>query len=476
MSDHEHNHTGHQPSYTRIFARKFPIIGWVPIGFYIPDCTSKYDLRRLIEKHGGIVVKYEAFCYQIKPQKECNDLKKFYTGNIYSSKWIKACIKRGKFIEDNESYCLGFNRNPALKTITKKRTAYTIIEVLKMFDMANKVIDYSSRSVKFWDEVEKKNIIPDRTSQSLRTAWRKFSKYGEEQFIKEALKDQKIRFSHQFESVPFLKSQPKVVAQPPPKPQISVSVHSEEGEAKEEVEEIEQREIDQRQIHEEIEEPLDMEVCSREASEEAAQQEEDDNCEFLLAIEDLQSALAFNATDDRTYSLNAPKRRKDKTLSELYDDAENISIGDYEATKINSPDGSNDDSTRFNSKCSGENVDYMNSNISITRNRISNEFTVKKVAVQKSKQQFFEDLSKELRSLSKEYGKEMDEMHMLFMEVSCDLGELKSLLKGMKAPKWSMLEDLAIQSEPDSAEFKHICNSKGESHVLKRRKFLELHG
>jgi hypothetical protein len=187
---------------SRIFARKFPLLGWVPIGFYIPDCPSKYDLRILIEKHGGIVIKYEAFCYQIKPEKECNDSRKFYTGNIYSSKWIKACIKRGRFIEDNEAYCLGFNRNLDLKTITKKRTAYTIIEVLKMFDLAKKDIDYSSRSVKFWDEVEKKNIIPDRTSQSLRTAWRKFSKYGEELFIKEALKDKKVRFSHQFEAVP----------------------------------------------------------------------------------------------------------------------------------------------------------------------------------------------------------------------------------------------------------------------------------
>lgn len=57
-------------NYPRIFARKFPVLGWVAMGFYIPDCPSKYDLRRLIEKHGGIVIKYEAFCYQIKPQKE----------------------------------------------------------------------------------------------------------------------------------------------------------------------------------------------------------------------------------------------------------------------------------------------------------------------------------------------------------------------------------------------------------------------
>lgn len=245
---------------------------------------------------------------------------------------------------------MGFNRNKELKTITKKRMAYTIIEVLKMFDMAKKVIDYSSRSVKFWDEVEKKNIIPDRTSQSLRTAWRKFSKYGEEQFIKEALKDKKIRFSHQFESVPYLKSQQKVLPQPPPKLKEPSPPRMEVGEPIQEPREEPKEVPIEREIREEIEEPLDMEVCSREPSEEGEMPEEEDNCEFLLAIEDLQSALAFNATDDRTYSLNAPKRKKDQTLSDLYDQADNYLIGDYEATKMNSPNESNPDSSKMNPK------------------------------------------------------------------------------------------------------------------------------
>ena len=104
----------------RIFSKNFPVLGWVPIGFFIPDCPSKYELRKLIEKHGGIVIKkYEAFTYQIKPEKECNDSRKFFTGNIYSSKWIKSCIKRMYFIENNDAYWLGFNRNSEIKTITK---------------------------------------------------------------------------------------------------------------------------------------------------------------------------------------------------------------------------------------------------------------------------------------------------------------------------------------------------------------------
>lgn len=254
---------------TRIFARKFPKLSWVPIGFFIPDCPSKYELRKLIEKHGGIVIKkYEAFTYQIKPEKECNDSRKFYTGNIYSSKWIKACIKRNHFIENNDTYCLGFNVNKEMKTIHKKRTAYTIIEILKMFDLAKKDNDNSSKSVKFWDEVEKKNVIPDRTSQSLRTAWRKFSMYGEEQFIKEALRDPKIRFSHQFEAVPFIHTTTKETYKPS---EISSSV-------------VSNRDITPKK---EIEKPLDMEVISQDPSE--GHDEEENDLEFLLAVDDLQS-------------------------------------------------------------------------------------------------------------------------------------------------------------------------------------------
>lgn len=165
-----------------------------------------------------------------------------------------------------------------------KRTAYTIIEILKMFDLAKKDTENSSKSVKFWDEVEKKNIIPDRTSQSLRTAWRKYSKYGEEQFIREALKDPKIRFSHQFETVPYLGS-------------AKVNLPS-VGSARAEP-------------NEPADKSVDMTVLSQEASDEPdeAGDEPDEDLEFILAIDDLQSAFAFNATDCQSYSLKVQKRK-----------------------------------------------------------------------------------------------------------------------------------------------------------------------
>ena len=47
-----------------------PIIGEVPMMFYIPKCGKVYnDLKYMIEEHGGMVVdQHECFTYQIKPE------------------------------------------------------------------------------------------------------------------------------------------------------------------------------------------------------------------------------------------------------------------------------------------------------------------------------------------------------------------------------------------------------------------------
>lgn len=51
-----------------------PIIGEVPLMFYVPDINGERaedltDVRRLVEEHGGLVVdQHECFTYQIKPK------------------------------------------------------------------------------------------------------------------------------------------------------------------------------------------------------------------------------------------------------------------------------------------------------------------------------------------------------------------------------------------------------------------------
>lgn len=57
-------------------------------------------------------------------------------------------------------------------------------------------------------------------------------------------------------------------------------------------------------------------------------------------------------------------------------------------------------------------------NLTVTRDFNSKSLSVKLKVIKDSKDQYFEQLSRELKDLSKEFNKEMDEIHMLFMEVS----------------------------------------------------------
>lgn len=71
------------------------------------------------------------------------------------------------------------------------------------------------------------------------------------------------------------------------------------------------------------------------------------------------------------------------------------------------------------------------------------------------KTKFFETLHNELVALSKTYNKKIDEMQFLFMECCCDISDLKKCLaleaqnshEQLKKFKWSIIEDVSIQSD-----------------------------
>jgi hypothetical protein len=49
---------------TEIFTEEIPIIGKVPIIFFVPDCSERNDLTKLITSHGGMVsALHESFTY-----------------------------------------------------------------------------------------------------------------------------------------------------------------------------------------------------------------------------------------------------------------------------------------------------------------------------------------------------------------------------------------------------------------------------
>ena len=90
---------GYNPNLkSRTFRWHMPVIGEVPMMFYIPNCGEAYeDIKKKIEEHGGVVIdRYECFAYQIRPTKVNLHISDFYEGPIYHSGWIDDAIKRMK--------------------------------------------------------------------------------------------------------------------------------------------------------------------------------------------------------------------------------------------------------------------------------------------------------------------------------------------------------------------------------------------
>ena len=151
--------------------------------------------------------KYEAFTYQLKPEHECDSPSEYYTGNVFSSKWIFESIAAKKFLPANTSL-LGFNKNGHKRTLPKEKVAYTMTEILAMLEIVKKAkgqfkspaAAISVKSLKFWKAVEKKNIIPDRSAESLRMTYKKYQSMNEVDFIKHAItklcEDKVFMYSH----------------------------------------------------------------------------------------------------------------------------------------------------------------------------------------------------------------------------------------------------------------------------------------
>lgn len=78
--------------------------------------------------------------------------------------------------------------------------------------------------------------------------------------------------------------------------------------------------------------------------------------------------------------------------------------------------------------------------------------------------------------LAEKYKRNVDDVHQLFFQVSCDRDRLVKILEGGQKTgggKWELLEDLAIKDDPRSDSYKYVAESKGEEEVRKRKRFLE---
>ena len=79
-----------------------------------------------------------------------------------------------------------------------------------------------------------------------------------------------------------------------------------------------------------------------------------------------------------------------------------------------------------------------------------------------------------MMQLAAKYKRDVDEIHKLFFEVSCDREKLVKILEGKNVDRWSLLEDLALEGDPNTEGFRYVKNLKGEQEVERRRQFLEI--
>lgn len=68
-----------------LFTEHVPVMGRVPLMFYLPDVPESKRLREMIEAHGGRCIdQHECTSFQIRPNTKIElDFDNFYAGKLY---------------------------------------------------------------------------------------------------------------------------------------------------------------------------------------------------------------------------------------------------------------------------------------------------------------------------------------------------------------------------------------------------------
>ena len=94
--------------------------------------------------------------------------------------------------------------------------------------------------------------------------------------------------------------------------------------------------------------------------------------------------------------------------------------------------------------------------------------------VSSGEEAYFALLAADLMAIAEKYRRDIEEIHKIFFQLSCDREKLIKVLDGQKVQKWEILEDLAIKNDKTTEEYRYMVHEKGEGEVTKRRMFLEI--
>lgn len=82
-------------------------------------------------------------------------------------------------------------------------------------------------------------------------------------------------------------------------------------------------------------------------------------------------------------------------------------------------------------------------------------------------------IAQDMADLSTQYNRDVNELHQIFYEVSCNRDNLiKVLNKDDKVDRWTVLEDLALKGDTQSEAYKHVRSVKSEDAISERKHFL----
>lgn len=389
--------------------------------------------------------------YQIKIDKNRVSNKKFYSGAVFSSRLIDKSISRGKMIKTLTSFNVGLVEDGIpQKSLFKKE--YTFIEVLKMFEIAEAARDPKKLcKPPAWNNIVKKFILPGRPAESLAGTYKKFARHGKNEALRTILR--KGRFSHFFQYPPSLMKESSM--EKTPSTQMSANTVKDMS-------------------------PCPANLISDEEdskeSENSENEEEEEFEEFYLAVDDLESVLSYRDTNDLTYNMQTnirkiDSRNLDEAFTQLDEDSQYQKTG-FKRVKISEQSEISQpvyDDSELRNYC--EEVDRISLLLKVKEGvRLISKSTSKTM-----KLKFFNDLKDQLKKISRDYARDIRDIHMLFLEVSCDLPKLIKVLENdPKAirQKWSPLEDMALQKPPKAPEYFAIRKEKGDIEVEKRKAFL----
>eukprot|EP00347_Sterkiella_histriomuscorum_P019406 403341744 len=160
---------------SQLFTEQLPVLGQVPLMFYIPKSRGAGKLKSLIHQYGGIVIPQNECCaLQIMPDTNDDLTHQFGKGFIFSFKWIYESIASQRVLSPEN---FRMHHLEGKKEVSFSRTKFTIREIMKIFEVIQKNPQRRTKNPVYWGQSIQRGYFPGRSVHSINAQWQKFCTY-----------------------------------------------------------------------------------------------------------------------------------------------------------------------------------------------------------------------------------------------------------------------------------------------------------